>query len=114
MQLTVSQSIAAGATFDALDGWNNQYPEVNGALKIVHNATAVGVVCSIFSGNSSILQEAPVPAGGTAGQFPSEFAVTPVVEKVAKGKRLSARYRNTTGAAITINTTIDLITKRYA
>lgn len=111
MQLTYSQSIAAGATFDPLDGWNNQYPEANGVVRLIHNATAVGVVCSLTSGNVQLLQEAPVPGGGTAGTLPTEFNATPVMEKVGKGKRLSARYRNTTAGAITVNGTVDLVTR---
>lgn len=111
MQLTFSQSLAAGATFDPAEGWNNQYPTRGGILQLIHNATATGVVCSLTSGNTNLLQEAPVPAGGVAGVLPTSFGSTPVLEKVPARERISARYRNTTAGAITINGTLDIAEK---
>lgn len=111
MQLTFSQSLAAGATFDPAEGWNNQYPERAGILQLIHNATAVGIVCSLTSGNVNLLQEAPVPSGGVAGVLPTSFSATPILEKVPARARISARYRNTTAGAITINGTLDIAEK---
>lgn len=102
-----SQSIAAGATFDPLDNWNYQYVPQGGVISILHRATAVGLLATIVSGSDQLMQEAPVPAGGTAGQIPSQFAVPPVTDPVSRGDRISIRYRNPTGGAITVDGIID-------
>lgn len=105
--LTWTQSIAAGATFDPLDGWNYQYVPGPGVVQILHNATAVGVVATITSGSDQLLQEALVPVGGTAGVLPSSLNVPAITDAVMRGDRQSIRYRNTTGGAITVNGSID-------
>lgn len=105
--LTWSQSIAAGATFNPLDGWNYEFVPRPGVIKVLHRATATGLVATITSGSDQLLQEAPVPAGGTAGQTPSEFNVAPIVDGVQAGDRQAIRYRNPTGGAITIDGIID-------
>lgn len=104
---TWSQSIAAGATFNPVDGWNYEFVPRPGIVKYLHNATAVGLVATITSGSDQLLQEAPVPAGGTAGVIPSEFNVAPIVDAVQAGDRQAVRYRNPTGGAITVNGIID-------
>lgn len=104
---TWTQSVMAGATFDPLDGWNYQYVPAPGVIKILHNATASGMVATITSGTDQLLQEAPVPAGGTAAVLPSAFSVPAIVDAVAPNDRVSIRYRNTSGAAITVNGSID-------
>ena len=105
--LPFTQSIAAGATFDPLDGWNYQYVPRPGVVKIVHNATAVGLLATVTSGSDQLMQEGPVPAGGTAGVIPSDQNVPPIVDEVAANDRQSIRYRNPTGGAITVNGMID-------
>jgi hypothetical protein len=102
-----SQSIAAGGTFNPIDGWNYEFAPRPGVIKYIHRATAVGLVATITSGSDQLLQEAPVPAGGTAGQTPSEFNVAPIVDGVQAGDRQAVRYRNPTGGAITIDGIID-------
>lgn len=102
-----TQSIAAGATFDPLDGWNYQYVPRPGVIKILHNATAVGMLATITSGSDQLMQEGPVPAGGTSGVIPSEFSVAPIVDEVGPNDRQSIRYRNPTAGAIIVNGIID-------
>jgi hypothetical protein len=102
-----SQSIAAGATFNPLDGWNYEFVPRPGVVKYLHRATATGLVATITSGSDQLLQEAPVPAGGTSGQTPSEFNVAPIIDAVNAGDRQAVRYRNPTGGAIVIDGIID-------
>lgn len=102
-----TQSIAAGATFNPLDGWNYEFVPRPGVVKYIHRATAVGLVATITSGSDQLLQEAPVPAGGTSGQTPSEFNVAPIIDAVQAGDRQAVRYRNPTGGAIVIDGIID-------
>lgn len=106
-QFPWSQSIAAGATFDPLDGYNYQNTPGPGMIKVNHRATAVGLVASIYATDRQVMQEGPVPSGGTAGVTPSDFNVPPIIEPVEGGKRLSIRYRNPTGGAITVDGAID-------
>lgn len=110
-QRTVSQLIPAGATFDPMDTWQYQYTDANGIIKINHQATAVGLRCQLTATEITILQDSAVPAGGVAGNIPSDFAVPPIIEKVKKGKRLSLLYSNPTAGAITVNVAIDLTMK---
>lgn len=105
--LTWSQSVAAGAVFNPLDGWNYEHVPRPGVVKINHRATAVGMVATITSGSDQLLQEAPVPAGGTAGVIPSDFNVPPIIDGVEAGDRQAIRYRNTTVGAITVDGVID-------
>jgi len=104
---TWSQSIAAGATFNPIDGWNYEFAPRPGIVKYIHRATLVGLVATITSGSDQLLQEAPVPAGGTAGVTPSEFNVAPIVDAVAAGDRQAVRYRNPTAGAIVVDGIID-------
>lgn len=107
-QRPYSQSIAAGATFDPLDSWQHQYTERPGVLKILDNATATGLRRVVTATDITIVQDAPVGAGGTAGVLPSDFNAPSVIERVPKGKRLSIVYTNPTGGAITVNGVADL------
>lgn len=102
-----TQSIPAGGTFNPLSEWNYETPPRAGVMKLIHNATAAGVVAVWTSGSDQLLQEAPVPAGGTAGVIPSGFGVEPVMDPVAAFDKQRLAYRNPTAGAITVNGIID-------
>ena len=101
--LTWTSSVAAGATYQPLTGWQYEYIPVGGGIEILHDASAVGVVATITSGSDTLQERAPVPAGGTAGVIPSAFDVPAIMDAVAAGDRLKILYENTTGGAITVN-----------
>lgn len=109
MQSTFSFSLAAGATFDPLDGWNYQIPRKASKVSLIHNATAPGVNCTFTALDRQILQNSPVQAGGTAGVFPTIFNA-PVIgpTRVGAMEKLAARYQNTTAGAITVNVVVDI------
>lgn len=107
-QRPYTQSIAAGATFDPLDSWQHQYTDRPGILKILDNATAVGLRRVVTATDLTIVQDAPVTAGGTSGVLPSDFNAAAVIERVPKGKRLSIVYSNPTAGAIVVNGLADL------
>ena len=98
-----SQSIAAGAVFNPLASWDQETPSQDGVLEVIDRATAVGVVRSIKSAGDTIVQEAPVQAGGTAGVIPAIQTTTPSVGRASKFQKLSVNYRNPTGGAITVD-----------
>jgi hypothetical protein len=95
--------VAAGGVFNPLDGWQYEYIPVGAMLQLVHRADAVGLVCTFTAGADTLQEEAPVPAGGTAGNIPSAFDVPAIQDAVAAGDRIKLRYRNTTLAAINID-----------
>lgn len=105
--LSWSQSVAGGATFAPLTGWQYEYAPFGGRIQILHNATAVGVQVSITSGSDQLQQRSPLSAGGTAGVMPSAFAVPLVSDDVAAGDRIRVEYENTTAGAITVVGTIE-------
>lgn len=109
MQATFTFALAAGAIFDPLDGWNYQLPRKASKVTLIHDATAVGILCTFTALDRQILQESPVPAGGVAGVFPTIFNA-PVIgpTKVAALEKLSARYRNPTAGPVTINVVVDI------
>jgi hypothetical protein len=109
MQATFSFALAAGATFDPLDGWNYQIPRKASKVTMIHNATAVGIVCTFTALDRQILQASPVPAGGVAGVFPTVFNA-PVIgpNKVQAMEKLSSRYTNGTAGPITVNVVVDI------
>jgi hypothetical protein len=106
--LTWTQSIAAGATFEPLSGWQYEYSPWGGHIEIVHDATAAGVVATISSGSDTLQERSPVSAGGAAGTLPSALDQLPVSDDIAAGDRLKIFYENTTAGAITANGTIVL------
>lgn len=105
--LTWSQSIAAGAIFRPLDGWQYQYIPAPGRIQVLHRATAVGVVATVTSGSDTLQERSPVPAGGTVGVIPSIFDVPPIQDLVARSDLQKIVYENTTGGAITVDGQIE-------
>lgn len=103
-----TSSVAAGATFLPLDGTQFNYLPYAALVEILHNATATGVVCTITSGTDTLMEESPIPAGGTAGVIPSRQTVEPVTDPAPAGALLKLRYRNTTAGAITVNGMVNI------
>ena len=105
---TFSNSIAAGATFEPLTGWQYQYLPWPAEVTVLARAVAIAVVNTYTSGSETIVEESPVQSGGTAGVIPSPLN-TPVQGWIAAaGDLLKLRYRNTSGAAITVDGIIEV------
>jgi len=94
------QSIAGGATFEPLAGWQYERMPYAAVVKILDSATAVGLVETVTSGSDTLLDESPVPVYGATGVLPSENNVEPLVDQVEAGDKIRVRYRNTTAGAI--------------
>ncbi len=106
---TFSESVAAGATFRPLDGWQYEYLPWPAEVTVLARAVAIAVVGVYTSGSETIVEESPVQAGGTAGVIQSTIN-TPVQGCMgAAGDRLKLAYRNTSGAAINVDGIIEVI-----
>lgn len=101
--LNGSVAILAGATLIALDNWQYQYAPYPALFELFQNATAVGLLVTITSGSDTIMEEAPVSAGGVAGVIPPRLTVEPITDKVDRGDFLKVRVRNPTGGTVTYN-----------
>jgi len=106
-QLSWTQSILAGATFQPILGWQYEYVPFGGAIKINHDAAAVGVVATVTSGSDTLQERSPLSAGGTVGVFPSDLDVPPLLDEVAAGDRIKILYENTSGGAVNVQGVID-------
>lgn len=99
-----SESIAAGATVNALRDWNMRYPPVPCMIEIMLGTSAAGLVYSLTTGPESIVQsDRPVGIGLAAGTLPARQNFEPIVDEVPQGQEISLPVRNTSGGALTIN-----------
>jgi len=105
---TFSASVAAGATFRPLDGWQYEYLPWSAEVTVLARATAVAMVNTYTSGSETIVEESPVQAGGTAGVIPSPLNTPVQGWNAAAGDRLKLGYRNTSAGAITIDGIIEV------
>jgi len=103
-----SQSVAAGAVFNPLVGWQYQYLPWPAEVNVLSRATAIAMVQVFTSGSETIVEESPVQAGGTAGVTPSALNTPVQGWHAAAGDLLKLNYRNTSGAAITIDGIIEV------
>ena len=106
--LTWTQSVGAGDTFEPLSGWQYEYSPWGGHIEIVHDAGAAGLVATISSGSDTLQERSPVSAGGATGVLPSALDQLPVSDDIAAGDRIKIFVENTTDGAIDYNGTIVL------
>ena len=104
---TFSQSIPAGAVFNPLVGWQYQYLPWPAEITVLARATAAAMTAVYTSGSETIVEESPVQAGGTAGVIPSPLNTPVQGWHAAAGDLLKLNYRNTSGAAITLDGIIE-------
>jgi len=104
-----SQSVAAGATFNPLTGWQYQYLPWPAEVTVLSRATAIGMVQVFTSGSETIVEESPTQAGGTSGVTPSALNTPIQGWHAAAGDLLKLNYRNTTGGAVIVDGIIEVI-----
>jgi len=106
---TFSQSVAAGATFNPLVGWQYQYLPWPAEVTVLARAVAIAMVNTYTSGSETIVEESPTQAGGTAGTIPSPLNTPVQGWMAAAGDLLKLNYRNTSGAAINVDGIIEIV-----
>ncbi len=104
-----TQSVAAGATFQPLAGWQYQYLPWPAEITVMSRATAVGMTQVYTSGSETIVEESPVQAGGTTGVTPSPLNTPVQGWHAAAGDLLKLTFRNTTAGAVIIDGIIEAI-----
>ena len=106
---TFTQSVAAGATFEPLTGWQYQYLPWPAEVNVLARADAVAMVQTYTSGSETIVEESPTQAGGTSGVTPSALNTPVQGWMAAAGDLLKLRYRNTSGGAIVVDGIIEAV-----
>jgi len=104
-----TSSVAAGATYKPLEGWQYQYLPWPAEVTVMARATAVAMVNVYTSGSETIVEESPTQAGGTAGVTPSSLNTPVQGWHAAAGDLLKLQYRNTSGGAITVDGIIEVL-----
>lgn len=101
--INFTESVAAGALYQPLLGWQYEYVPRGGVIKVLMDATAVGIVATVTAGSDTLMERSPVDAGGTAGVIPSSFDSDPLTDEVMAGDRAKIVFENTSGGAVTVN-----------
>jgi hypothetical protein len=104
-----TQSVAAGAVFNPLSGWQYQYLPWPAEVNVLSRASAVGMTQVYTSGSETIVEESPVQAGGTAGVTPSPLNTPVQGWHAAAGDLLKLNFRNTSGGAVVIDGIIEVV-----
>lgn len=99
--IRTSQSLAANATAFPLQGNQYEYMQYPGRVEFAIIAAAAGVQATVFSGSDVLQQSSPVSVKTTPPVYPDDFLLDDVADA---GERLSIEVRNTTGAAIVVDT----------
>jgi hypothetical protein len=102
--IKVQNSVAANGTVDnVLQGNQFEFLPYNAQLDFGVVAAAAGVVMDVYSGSDTLIEAGVVSAANRSPVFPDDFDLRDVA---AAGERVKVRLRNTTGAAIIVNTTV--------
>ena len=108
-RFTLTESVAAGATFRPLTGWQYQYLPWPAEVTVLARVTAVGIVNTYTSGSETIVEESPTQAGGTTGVIPSPLNTPVQGWHAAAGDLLKLSYRNTTVGAVNVDGIIEVM-----
>jgi len=103
-----SETLVANGVARPLEGWQYEYLPWPAEVQVMSRANALGVVAVYTSGSETIVEESPVQGGGVAGVTPSSLN-TPVQGWIgAAGDRLKLNFRETLGAAKTVDGIIEI------
>ncbi len=102
--IKVNTSVAANATVDnVLTGNQFEFLPFNARLEFGIVAAAIGVVMDVYSGSDTLIEAGTVSSANRSPLYPDDYDL---VDVAAAGERVKVRLRNTTGAAIVVNTTV--------
>jgi len=101
-----TQSVGANATVDnVLAGSQFEFLPFDAMLEFgIVGAGALGaVLVDVYSGQDVLMEAGAISIANRLPVFPDDYTLTDVA---AAGERLKVRLRNTTGAAIIVNTAV--------
>lgn len=104
--ISSTDSVAANATIDnVLAGSQFEFLPFDSALQFgIVGAGALGaILVDVYSGQDVLQESAPISILNRYPVFPEDFSLDDVA---AAGERIKVRLRNTTGAAIIVNTVV--------
>ncbi len=102
--LNFSQAMTANQTgLNVCAGWQFEYLPWPAVVQILMNATTAGVRATIYTGSQTISPRGPVPAGGTAGVFPTIYNAPPLTFIAAAGDRLQVILDEVLAGTPTVN-----------
>lgn len=104
---TFSQAMTANQLgLNPLSGWQYEFAPYPAAVKVLINATTVGVRATIYTGSQTIQQRAPVGAGATAGVMPNELSNPPITFVAAANDRIMILLDEVAGGTPTVNVVV--------
>lgn len=102
--IKVQTSVAANAVVDnVLVGNQYEFLPFNAQLEFGIVAAAAGIVMDVYSGSDTLIEAGVASAANRSPIYPDDYDL---VDVAAAGERIKVRLRNTTGAAIVVNTTV--------
>jgi len=100
--ISVSNSVAANSVVDnVLQGNQYEFLPFNALLEFGIVAAAAGILCDVYSGGDTLTEAGVVSRANRSPLYPDDFTLNDVA---AAGERIKVRLRNTTGAAIVVET----------
>lgn len=97
-------SVGANATVDnIMSGSIFESAPYNSLLEFATVASATGLQVTIITGSDVLLEESPPSIQNRFPIYPEDFSVNDVV---VGGEHITVRVRNTTGAALTLFTSV--------
>lgn len=108
-RLTFSQAMTANQRgLNPFSGWQYEYAPYPCTVKVIANATTVGVQLTLYTGNETVQERSPVQGGGTAGVLPAELNTAAIRFLAAGGDRLKAALDEVLAGTPTVNVDITL------
>jgi len=108
-RLTFSQAMTANQRgLNPFSGWQYEYAPYPCQVKVLINATTVGVQETIYTGSETVQERSPVQGGGTAGVLPAELNTSAVRFNAAAGDRLKMALDEVLGGTPTVNVDVTL------
>jgi hypothetical protein len=71
-----------------LAGWQYETMPYPARVKIIQNATTVGVRTTVYTGSQTILQKSPCSGSGTIGLIPTDYVTNPWTFTAAQGDKI--------------------------
>lgn len=102
--IAVTNTVPANGTVDnALVGSQFEFLPYDAALEFGIVASAAGIRRDVYSGQDALIEDGLTSPANRFPLYPDDYDLTDVA---AAGERIKVRLRNTTAAAITVNTVV--------